>query len=132
VIEGDVDLAEQVTIIENRYYTSIDFFPGMITGFIPDDKRQCPIDMDAIYVSVDEVTLQLPAGAKPISLPNNFKSTFQHNEMEAAYITQDNKIVLQKTMRINTPVINRSDFNDWKDFLNKIRSFNKSNLSVAL
>jgi hypothetical protein len=132
VIEGDVDLSEQVTVIENRYYTSIDFFPGMITGFIPDDKRQCPIDMDAIYVSVDEVTLQLPAGAKPISLPTNFKSAFQHNEMEAAYITQDNKIVLQKTMRINTPVINRSDFNDWKDFLNKIRSFNKSNLSVAL
>jgi hypothetical protein len=132
VIEGDVDLSEQVTVIENRYYTSIDFFPGMITGFIPDDKRQCPIDMDAIYVSVDEVTLQLPEGAKPISLPGNFKSAFQHNEMEAAYVTQDNKIVLQKTMRINTPVINRSDFNDWKDFLNKIRSFNKSNLSVAL
>ena len=132
VIEGDVDLSEQVTVIEDRYYTSIDFFPGMITAFIPDEKRQCPIDMNSIYVSEDQVTLQLPAGAKPVSLPKDFRSSFQNNQLEAAYVTKDNQIVLQKTMRIQTPVINRSDFNDWKDFLNKIRSFNKSNLSVAL
>lgn len=132
VIEGDIDLSEQVTAIENRYYTSIDFFPGMITGFIPDEKRQCPIDMNAIYVSEDEVTLQLPAGAKPVSLPKTFKSAFQNNELEAAYKVNDNKIVLQKIMRINTPVINRADFNEWKSFLDKIKAFNKSHLSIEL
>lgn len=132
VIEGDVDLNEQVTVVENRYYTNIDFFPGTITSFIPDDDRKTPIDMNTVYVSADQISLQLPAGAKPVSLPKAFTSTFQQNSMNASYEAQDNKIVLRKNMLINTAVINRSDFNEWKDFLNKIKAFNKSNLSVQL
>ncbi|GGH81044.1 hypothetical protein HNQ91_005450 [Filimonas zeae] len=132
VIEGDVDLAEQVTTVENRYYTNIDFFPGTITRFIPDDKRKTPIDINAVYTSNDEITLQLPAGGKALSLPKSFTSEFMKNTMQASYETQGNKITLHKTMVINNPVVNRSEFTDWKNFLNRIKAFNKSNLSVQL
>ncbi|BAV09961.1 Transglutaminase-like superfamily protein [Filimonas lacunae] len=132
VIEGDVDLSEQVTVVENRYYTNIDFFPGTITRFIPEDSRKTPIDINEVYTSSDEITLELPANGKPISLPKSFTSEFLQNTMQASYTARDNKIILRKTMVINSPVINRSDFDNWKNFLNKIKAFNKSNLSVQL
>lgn len=132
VIEGDVDLAEQVTTVENRYYTNIDFFPGTITRFIPDNNRKTPIDINNVYTSNDEITLQLPAGGKAISLPKSFTSEFMKNTMQASYESQENKIILRKTMVINNPVVNRGEFDDWKNFLNRIKAFNKSNLSVQL
>lgn len=132
VLEGDIEISNQVTQVENLCYTSIDFFPGTIVDFIPDEERQNPIDIDHVFVASDEVTLELPAKAKPQSLPPTFQSAFNKNSMEASYAVSANKIVLKKKMQLSTPVIQNSEFGAWKSFLNKIKEFNRNNITIQL
>ena len=132
VLEGDIEISNQVTQVENLCYTSIDFFPGTIISFIPDEERQNPIDIDHVFIANDEVTLELPAKAKPQSLPAAFQSSFNNNSMEAAYAANGNKIVLKKKMQLSAPVIQTADFAAWKSFLNKIKEFNRNNITIQL
>lgn len=132
VLEGDIEISNQVTQVENLCYTSIDFFPGTIVDFIPDEERQNPIDIDHVFVASDEVTLELPAKAKPQTLPPAFQSEFNKNSMEASYAVNNNKIVLKKKMQLSAPVIQNSDFAAWKSFLNKIKEFNRNNITIQL
>ena len=132
VLEGDIEISNQVTQVENICYTSIDFFPGTIVSFIPDEERQTPIDIDHVFVASDEVTLELPAKAKPQTLPPVFQSAFNGNSMEASYTVNNNKVVLKKKMQLSAPVIQNSQFADWKSFLNKIKEFNRNNITIQL
>lgn len=132
VLEGDIEISNQVTQVDNLCYTSIDFFPGTIVDFIPDEERQNPIDIDHVFVASDEVTLELPAKAKPQTLPPAFQSEFNKNSMEASYAVNNNKIVLKKKMQLSTPVIQNNEFAAWKSFLNKIKEFNRNNITIQL
>ena len=132
VLEGDIEISNQVTQVENLAYTSIDFFPGTIVDFIPDEERQNPIDIDHVFVASDEVTLELPAKAKPQTLPPAFQSEFNKNSMEASYAVNNNKIVLKKKMQLSAPVIQNNEFGAWKSFLNKIKEFNRNNITIQL
>lgn len=132
VLEGDIEISNQVTQVENLCYTSIDFFPATFTGFIPDEERQNPIDMDHVFVASDEVTLELPGKASMQAVPASFQSAFNNNSMDASYTTQGNKVVLTKKMKLTAPVIQNADFVNWKAFLNKIREFNRNNVTIKL
>lgn len=129
-IEGDIEINNQVTLVDNVYYTAIDFFPGTLTSFIPDKERQNPIDMDEVYVDRAEVTLQLPAGAKPEATPKPLVDSFKANSINASYAIKGNTITLTKNMQLATPVIYPTDFTAWNTFIDKIRAFNRSNVSV--
>ncbi len=83
VIEGDVEISNRVTIVDKLCYTSIDLFPASIVKVSPDEERPNPYDLDNVSLAKDEVTLELPAGTKPQSLPAKFQASFQTNNMEA-------------------------------------------------
>lgn len=133
VMEGDIEISNQVTVVDNTCYTGIDFFPGAIAGYIPDEERQTPIDMDAVFVLNDEVTLQLPPTAKPTALPKPLQLTFNSNSINTEYKSlNNNTITLKKDLLINSPVINTTDFTAWKLFLNKIKDYNRNNVNIQL
>ncbi|MGB8190901.1 MAG: transglutaminase-like domain-containing protein [Chitinophagaceae bacterium] len=132
VLEGDIEISNQVTQVDNLYYTSIDFFPGTIVGFIPDEERQNPIDIDHVFIASDEVTLELPAKAKAQNLPAAFQSAFNNNSMEASYTVSNNKVILKKKMQLSAPVIQSNEFAGWKAFLNKIKEFNRNNITIQM
>ena len=132
VIEADIEISNQVTVVDNLCYTTIDFFPATITRFIPEDDRQNPIDIDHVFIVKDEVNFEIPAKAKTHSVPPAFTSAFNNNSIEASYTVTNNKIILKKQMQLNSPVIQKSDFIGWKDFLNKIREFDRNNLAIQL
>jgi hypothetical protein len=52
--------------------------------------------------------------------------------MEATYTVANNKIVLKKKLQLNSPVIQKEEFAAWKDFLNKIKEFDRNNVSIQL
>ncbi|WP_153797767.1 transglutaminase domain-containing protein [Foetidibacter luteolus] len=131
-MEGDIEISNHVTVVDDLYYTSIDFFPGQITRFIPAEDRQNPIDMDNVFIAQDEVTLELPANAKVQSLPQPFKADFNKNNIEATYTQNGSKVVLQKKLQLNSPVIYTSEFANWKTFINKLKEFNRNNITVQL
>lgn len=132
VIEGDIEISNQVTEVDKICYTSIDFVPSTIVNVSPDADRQNPFDLDNVFVARDEITLQLPANAKARSMPAKFQAAFQSNNMEADYAASGNNIVLKKTFRLNSPVIYKADFDSWKSFVNKIREFNRNNITIEL
>jgi hypothetical protein len=132
MLEGDIEISNQVTQVDNLCYTSIDFFPGTIVEFIPDEERQNPIDIDHVFVASDEVTLELPAKAKLQTLPPVFQSAFNNNSMEASYAVNGNKVVLKKKLQLSAPVIQTTDFSAWKSFLNKIKEFNRNNITIQM
>ena len=131
-IEGDIDINNQVTIADSICYTAIDFFPGTLVSFIPDEDRQSPLDLDNVFVSSDEVTLELPAKAKAQSLPKPFQASFQNDSINALYSADKNTVVLKKKLMVNSPVINTADFSTWKGFLDKIKSFNRNSITISL
>lgn len=131
-LEGDVEISNQVTLVDSLCYTSIDFFPGSITGFIPDAERENPIDIDNVFVAKDEVTLDIPSSAKIKFMPPTFQSSFNKNTMDASYNVTGNKIVLKKKFQLNSPVIYTADFTEWKSFLNKIKDFNRKIVTIQL
>lgn len=132
VLEADVVINNQVTLVDKQCYAGIDFFPGTFSNYVPDAERESPIDMDHVFMAVDEVTLELPANAKSVSLPSKFESSFKGNQMEASYTASGNKIILNKKMQLNSPVVYTTDFADWKAYLNKIKEFNRTNITIQL
>ncbi len=129
-VEGDVEISNQVTLVDNISYTSIDFFPGTLTDFIPGNDRENPIDFDGTFVDNSQVTLELPAGSKVEATPKPFQSAFKNNSLNASYAVNGNTILLTKKMQLASPVIYPSEFAAWNDFINKIREFNRSNVSI--
>ncbi|WP_162852815.1 transglutaminase-like domain-containing protein [Dinghuibacter silviterrae] len=132
VIQGDVVLANQVTNVDKTCYMGIDFFPGSIARFIPGEERQTPIDIDGTLLSKDEISLELPSGAKPRYLPPVFTAAFQGDSIHADYLMKGHTVLLSKQLQIASPVINVSDFTAWKQFLDDIRKFDRNNISVNL
>lgn len=132
VLEGDIEIVNQVTKAGKQMYTSVDFFPETITSSIPGEDRQNPIDLDNVFISIDEISLKLPATIKPAVLPKNFQAAFQNNALDAVYSVNGNTILLKKKFKMGSPVIYPADFPAWKDFLNKVREFNRQNISLTV
>jgi transglutaminase-like putative cysteine protease len=132
VIEADVEISNQVTRVDKLCYTSIDFVPASIVKVSPDNERQNPYDLDAVFLAKDEITLELPAGTKAHSLPEKFQAAFKTSNMEAVYKLEGNKVVLKKTLQLNSPVIYKTDFDTWKTFVNQIKEFNRTNIALQL
>ena len=131
-IEGDIEISNQVTQVDKKLYTSIDFFPSTMLNFVPEEDRQNPIDLNSVFTGNDEISLQLPNSAKAITLPKNFQASFNTNNIEGSYTTEGNKVVLKKKLQLNSPVIYTADFIAWKTFVDKIKEFNRNNIAIAL
>ena len=132
VLEGDVEIANRVTIVDKDCYTSIDFYPASFASFSPDEKRKTPIDLDHVLYATDTIRLELPASAKVKSLPPVFETSFAGNSMKAVYQQEKNQLILTKQMKLEAPVIQPAQFTEWKAFLQKIRDFNRTTISLQL
>ncbi len=132
VIEGDIEISNQITVVDNNNYTNIDFFPGAIVGFIPGEDRQNPIDIDAVFVIQDDITLELPKNTKIVNLPPQLEANYEQNIIKVAYQQQGNSIVLNKHIQLFSPIIKTKEFEPWKKFINKIKEYNRNSLNIQL
>jgi hypothetical protein len=132
VLEADIDISNHVTAVDKLLYTSIDFFPQSMSTYVPDEKRQNPIDFDNVFVTNDVVTLELPASAKPESLPAPFSATFKDTKIDATYAATGNRIVLNKKTQFGSPIIYNADFATYKTFINSVKEFNNTNIVIKL
>jgi transglutaminase-like putative cysteine protease len=132
VIQGNISIYNQVTQVDSTCYTGIDFFPSSITQFIPGEERQTPIDIGNLMLSKDSISLELPKGSKARWLPKPFDASFQGDSIHATYNMVGHTILLTKETQFGSPVIKPTDFANWKDFLDKVKTFNRNNISVNL
>jgi len=131
VLDGDIDLSNQVTTVGKELFASIDFFPKTLKNFTPKPDRQNDYDFSSVYTFEDEIELSIPANMKFVDIPDPFKMETPDFSFTGAYAVTANKIVLKKTLSIPTGRIRKKDFAAWSDFLTKLRSFNRNLVSIA-
>jgi hypothetical protein len=130
-VEADVEIENKVTIVGKTKYLSIDYVPSSLTGYTPKDDRQTPMDMEYMIYAKDDIEVEVPVGTKPVSLPAAFSNKFKENNFDAAYSFAQNKLALKKTFALNSPIIYNNEFADWKQFINKIKEFNRNKISLT-
>jgi transglutaminase-like putative cysteine protease len=130
-IDGQVDFANSVQTISGDQYVSLDFFPKSLERFIPDEKRIEGYDLGENLTYEDEFTLQIPADRKFVDVPQNLELNNEGYSFKGEYVLQNNKLTLKKTLTIRNSIIRKSDFENWKKFINTIKEFNTYLLSVT-
>lgn len=125
VIEGDIDLSNNIIRDEKEVYAGIDFFPRKLTSYMPDEKRMAPYEFNSIYTIEDEIELNIP-GYKVKDLPEAMNQQAADYGFSGSYSQQGSKIVLKKQLTINTGTVKKEDFTNWADFLKKLKDFNNN------
>ncbi len=130
VVEGDIDLSNYIITEDKEVYVGIDFFPENLRGIDPDEKRQQDYALHSAYVAQDETELILPAGYKVASMPVAINEKNEDYEVTGSYASKDNKVIFKKTLSFNSGRIRKADFENWKNFVKKLKDFN-SNLILV-
>jgi hypothetical protein len=125
VIEGDIDLSNNIIRDEKEVYAGIDFFPRKLGSYMPDEKRMAPYEFNSIYTAEDEIELNIP-GYKVKDLPEPMNQQAADYGFSGSYSQQGSKIVLKKQLTINTGTVKKEDFGNWSDFLKKLKDFNNN------
>jgi len=131
VLDGDIDLSNQVTAVGKELFASIDFFPKSLQRFTPKPGRQSDFDFNNVYTFEDEIELTVPASMKFVDIPDPLKIETPDFGFDGAYTVTANKIVLKKKLSIPTGRIRKKDFAAWGDFLTKLRNFNRNLVSIS-
>ena len=130
-IEGDIDLTNSVNTISGDKYAGIDFFPKSLERFVPDEKRVEGYDLDDVIQFEDEISLTVPANKKIIDKPDNLELKNDGYEFKGEYTIVNNKLILKKSLAIKNSIIKKSDFENWKKFIESIKEFNKYLITIT-
>jgi hypothetical protein len=130
-IEGDIDLTNSVSGISGDKYLSIDFFPKSLERFVPDEKRIEGYDIDDVIKFEDEISLTIPAGKLVTDLPQSLEIKKDGYEFKGEYLIVNNKLTLKKALSIKNSIIKKSDFENWKKFIESIKEFNKYLITIT-
>ena len=130
-VEGDIDFTNNISVIGNNDYVSIDFFPKTLRNYMPDEKRTRGYDFESIFSFEDEIELTLPAGKKCIDLPPKLVIDNPRYAFAGSYELAGNKVKLKKILTIKDNVIAGTELSTWKDFLEQLKEFNSYLLTVT-
>ncbi|MDR3714631.1 MAG: transglutaminase-like domain-containing protein [Puia sp.] len=131
LIEGDIELDNNITASGQDLFASIDFFPKSLSRYAPDEKRQRGYDFESLFTYEDEISLSIPAGKKFIDLPDDVKEEYPGYAFQGGYTVNGNTITLKKMLSIKTSQIKTDDFSNWTLFLKKMKEFNNMQISIT-
>jgi transglutaminase-like putative cysteine protease len=131
MIEGEANLSNNVSIIEDDYYVNIDFFPTTLQGYMPDEKRTRGYDLNWVTSFEDELSLTVPAGKKFADVPPKLEISSDAWSFSGEYIITGNKIVLRKKLLIKKSTVYKKDFPEWTKFLQAIKTFSENYITVT-
>ena len=129
VIEGDIDLSNNVIRDEKEVYAGIDFFPRKLNDYLPDNKRVSPYEFNSIYTAEDEIELNIP-GYKVKDIPAAINHQSADYGFAGSYTQEGSKIILKKSLNINNGTVKTADFPNWRSFLKKLKDFNNNIVTV--
>ena len=131
VIEGESNLSNNVSEIEGDYYVNIDFFPKTLQSYMPDEKRTRGYDLNWMTSFEDELSLTVPANKKFTDIPEKLELKTDGYSFTAEYVVTGNKIILKKKLLITKSVISKTDFPQWKKFLESIKTLSENYITVT-
>ena len=130
-IEGDIDLTNNINVIGQDQYLSIDFFPKSLRSYKPDEKRTRGYDLESVFSFEDEIELVLPAGKKCVDLPEKLMVDNAAYAFSGSYEVTGNKVKLKKTLTIKDSIIPADQLAAWSNFLDQLKDFNSYLLTIT-
>jgi hypothetical protein len=88
-----------------------------------DNDRKNDYEFDHKYFITTKTELTVPDGYKVESVPSSFKKITNDYSFEGNYINKGKTVVYTKTIVINKPIIRKSEFADWNNFVRDINKF---------
>jgi len=85
--------------------------------------RKNDYELSLKYFVTTQTELAVPAGYKVEYVPSSFKKVSPDYSFEGSYLNKGNTIVYSKTIIINKPIIRKSEFADWNNFIRDINKF---------
>jgi hypothetical protein len=123
-IEGDIDFANAVNIINNEIYVGLDFFPKSLSRYYPEEKRKLGYEFSGLVTFDDEIELTLPADRKCTDLPEALNISNDYMSFSGSYTVKGNKIVLKKLLAVKTAMMPSEKLTEWRQNLERLKDFN--------
>jgi hypothetical protein len=98
---------------------------------MPDEKRKRGFDFDYVLSFEDEFSLTIPGDQQFSDIPEKLELKQNGYEFKGEYTVSGNKISLKKQLVLNNSIVNYSDFDNWKKFLESIKTFSSYFFSVT-
>lgn len=130
-ISGNILLSNTVQTISKNNYINLDFFPKTLERYMPDEKRKRGYDFDYVLSFDDEFSLTIPDNRQFSDIPEKLELKQNGYEFKGEYVVSGNKIILKKQLVLNNSIVNYSDFDNWKKFLESIKTFSSYFFSVT-
>jgi hypothetical protein len=121
-ISYDFKANNEVTKAGNEIYVIMDWNKDF-SSLEFDNDRKNDYEFDHKYFITTKTELTVPDGYKVESVPSPFKSVRNDYSFEGAYTSKGKTVVYTKTIVINKPIIRKSEFADWNNFVKDINRF---------
>lgn len=121
-VSYDFKASNQVTKAGNEMYVVMDWNKEF-SSLEFDDKRKNDYEFNHKYFITTETELAIPEGYKIEYVPASFRKVSNDYSFEGSYLNKGKAIVYSKTIVVNKPIIRKSEFNDWNNFIRDINKF---------
>jgi transglutaminase-like putative cysteine protease len=121
-ISYDFKANNEVTKAGNEIYVIMDWDKDF-SSLEFDNDRKNDYEFDHKYFITAQTELTIPDGYKVESVPPSFKIVTTDYSFEGSYSTKGKTVVYTKTIVINKPIIRKSEFADWNNFVKEINKF---------
>lgn len=118
----DIKVNNQVTKAGKELYIVMDW-DKEFSSLEFDDDRKNDFEFNYKYDYHIQTELTVPDGYKVDYLPQSFKKHTADYSFEGTYINKGKSIIYSKTIRVNKPVLPKSEFNTWNAFIKEINNF---------
>jgi hypothetical protein len=118
----DFKASNQVTKSGNEMYVVMDWNKEF-SNLEFDNNRKNDYEFNHKYFITIQTELTVPDGYKVDYVPSSFKKISSDYSFEGSYLNKGKTIVYSKTIIINKPIIRKSEFADWNNFIKDINKF---------
>lgn len=121
-ITYDFKANNEVTKAGNEIYVIMDWDKDF-SSLEFDNDRKNDYEFDHKYFITEQTELIVPDGYKVESVPSSFKKVSTDYSFEGSYVSTGKTVLYTKTIVINKPIIRKSEFADWNNFVKDINKF---------
>ena len=93
------------------------------SGYEFKKKKKNDYEFSHKYYLTTQTELTIPAGYKVDYLPAEFKKATPDYSFEGSYVNKGKTIIYTKTIVINKPILRKSEFSDWNNFIKGVNKF---------
>jgi transglutaminase-like putative cysteine protease len=121
-VSFDVQARHRITKAGNELYITLDWDKDL-ANLEFDSTRRNDYELNHKIWTSSQVEFAIPDGYKVDYLPESLSVKKADYSFEGAFTNKGNLILYNKKIQVNTPIIKKSDFAAWNEFIKSINKF---------